>query len=146
MFIENLSNSGAAPTLEHLIRFSGQRQRLIAHNIANVSTPDFRPLDVSVGDFRKNLRDAVERRRAATGGERGALQWDESAELRRDGAGELRIEAGTPSGGVLFHDRNNRDLERLMQDSTENVAVFRLATDLLKKHTDLIRSAISQRP
>ena len=146
MLISDLANSGSNPALEHLIRFAGQRQRLIASNIANISTPNYRMRDVSVSDFQANLAAAIDQRREETGGERGELDWSETSELRKDGHGNLVLRAGTPSGNILFHDRNNRDLERLMQASAENVGVFRVATDLLKKNGDLLRAAITQRP
>jgi flagellar basal-body rod protein FlgB len=149
MLISDLFNAGAAPSLEHLIRFSGQRQRIIAHNIANISTPDFRPMDLSVADFQKNLKEAIDRRRTRTGGEQGRLDWQETEELQRNGdspSAGFRANPQTPMKGVLFHDRNNRDPERLMQSAAENVAAFRMATDLLRKHNETIRAAISQRP
>lgn len=145
MLISDLANSGSNPALENLIRFAGQRQRLIASNIANISTPDYRMRDVSVSAFQANLAEAVQKRRERTGGERGSLEWSENGELRRDEHGNLTLHPGTPAGNILFHDRNNRDLERLMQSSAENVGVFRVATDLLKKNADLMRAAITQR-
>jgi flagellar basal-body rod protein FlgB len=145
MLISDLANSGSNPALENLIRFAGQRQRLIASNIANISTPDYRMRDVSVSAFQANLAEAVQKRRERTGGERGSLEWSENGELRRDENGNLTLHPGTPVGNILFHDRNNRDLERLMQSSAENVGVFRVATDLLKKNADLMRAAITQR-
>jgi flagellar basal-body rod protein FlgB len=59
--------------------------------------------------------------------------------------GGLTLKPRTPSGNVLYHDRNNRDLERLMQDLSENVLAFRVASDLLRRENDLLRTAISQR-
>ena len=145
MFIGDVLNSGALPTLELALRFAGQRQVVINHNIANLDTPDFRPMDASPGDFRRVLGRAIDERRARTGGEHGALEWRKTAELSRDDDGELRITPGTPSSGVLFHDRNNRDLERLMQDNAENMGAFRIAADMLKNRHDALRAAIAER-
>lgn len=145
MFLNDIINADAMPALEMTTRFAAQRQRLIAHNIANVSTPDFVQKDVSVQGFRDTLAAAIDRRRASTGGLRGPLDWRQSDELRRADDGNLRLEPSTPSGNILFHDRNNRDVERLMQDQVENVAVFRLATELMRSHSELTRAAISLR-
>jgi flagellar basal-body rod protein FlgB len=145
MFIDDVLNSGSIPTLELALRFAGQRQALINHNIANLDTPDFRPLDASPAQFQQVLGKAIDARRARTGGEHGALEWGKTAELTRDGDGELRVMPGTPSSGVLFHDRNNRDLERLMQDNAENAAAFRVAGDMLKNRHDALRAAIAER-
>jgi hypothetical protein len=46
---------------------------------------------------------------------------------------------------VLFQDRNNRDLERLMQDVAENSAAFRVASDLYRQQAALVRGAMAER-
>lgn len=145
MFISDVLNSGSIPTLELAMRFAGQRQALINHNIANLDTPDFRPVDASPAQFQRMLAKAIDDRRARNGGQFGPLDWQPTDELTRDGDGELRLNPGTPSRGVLFHDRNNRDLERLMQDNAENVAAYRVAVDMLKSRHDALRSAIAER-
>ena len=145
MFLHDVINADAMPALEMATRFAAQRQRVTAHNIANLSTPDFIQQDVSLQGFRDTLAEAVDRRRRATGGHRGPLEWRETEELRRDARGDLALNPTTPSGNILFHDRNNRDLERLMQDQVENVVAFRTATELMRVHSELTRAAIAGR-
>lgn len=148
--LTDLTNSGAIPTLAAALRFAGERQKLIAHNIANVETPNFIQRNVSVADFRRTLAEAVENRRRQTGGESGPLAFGNSGSIQTapDGAVTLNADRSTDSsqGGILFHDKNNRDLERLMQDSVENAAFYRMNVDLLRTRFDLIKSAIAQRP
>jgi len=143
--IKDLSGAGAAPALEMMFRFAGQRQRLIAHNIANIDTPRFQQKDVSPKDFQELLGEAIDERRARTGGFRGELRMGRSDEIEFGPAQMMRFDPRTSSGNVLFHDRNNRDLERLMQDLVENAGVYRVASELLKKHTDRIGAAIGER-
>jgi flagellar basal-body rod protein FlgB len=138
-----LSSSGATSALEAMVRFSAQRQRLLAHNIANISTPGFQQMDVSIADFQANLKQAIEKRRDRGG--QGPFELQETTELTPNADGSFRLNPHTPSGGVMFHDRNNRSLEQLMQGLAENTTVFRVATDLLRNHNDLLKSAISQR-
>lgn len=147
-----LTNSGDIPVLTRVLQFTAQRQRLLASNIANLTTPDYIPLDVSTSAFQGVLREAVERRRAAGGSvAAGATQLDgglplrETAELKLDPAGQLVLRPTTPSGNILFQDRNNRDLERSMQALVENATAFRVASDLLRNRMDTIRAAISER-
>lgn len=148
--LSDLTNSGAIPTLSAALRFSSERQKLIAHNIANVSTPNFIQRNVSVSDFRRALSEAVENRRRQSGGESGELGFGNSGsiQVQPDGSVQLRPDqtAASSEGGILFHDKNNRDLERLMQDSVENAAFYRMNVDLLRTRFDLIKSAIAQRP
>lgn len=145
MLISDLANSDAIPSLELTMKFAGARQRLIAHNIANLSTPDFQPLDVDPAKFAAKLRSAVERRRQATGSQRGALRMESSDEIGMDGSGRLRLNPKTPSGNILFHDRNNRDVEKLMQSNAENVGVYRVSAELLRSRYEVLRSAIAER-
>lgn len=154
MSIRDLTNAGAIPALEAAVRFSAQRQALIAHNIANFSTPDFIPLDVSVKDFQQNLREAVEARRRGEGVGGGAsmgplpLASTEEVTVERNCEGEptaLRLLPRTPGPGILFRDRNNRDMERTLQDLVENATMFRVASDLLRNRYDMLRVAISER-
>lgn len=148
--LSDLTNSGAIPTLSAALRFASERQKLIAHNIANVSTPNFIQRNVSVADFQQALSEAVENRRRLSGGESGPLGFGNSGsiQVQADGSVQLRPENNSASseGGILFHDKNNRDLERLMQDSVENAAFYRMNVDLLRTRFDLIKSAIAQRP
>jgi flagellar basal-body rod protein FlgB len=142
--IEGLTNTGAMPTLEAVLRFAGERQRLIAHNIANLSTPDFQPRDVSVEGFQKALAGAIDRRRERTGGTHGALGFEGTREVRV-GRGRLELRPDQHAGGVLAHDRNARDLERTMQDMVENASVYRVAADLLRAQKERLHAAIGER-
>lgn len=146
MLISGLNTSEAVPALKMAISFAAQRQRILAHNIANISTPDFQPLDAPVAEFQRTLGEAIDRHRSGNpGASRAELDWRESRFLRRDRAGRMVVTPSEPSTNVLFHDRNNRDVERMMQDVSENVVAFRTATDLLKSRNDLMRSAIAGR-
>lgn len=144
MLIDQVLNSDALPSLERTVQFAARRQELIAHNIANLSTPNFQPKDVSVGGFQKSLGEAIDRRRQRFGGMRGPLEFKGNREVEVAGQG-LRLKPGQSTGNILFHDRNNRDLERTMQAMVENLTVFRAATDLMKSRLDLLNTAIRER-
>lgn len=142
--INQLDNAGALPALDKVMRFAGGRHRLIAHNIANLETPRFQPADVDPGAFQDQLAEAIEARRSRNGGA-GALPMESTREVELTPGGGLRLNAGTTSGNILFHDRNNRDLERTMQSLVENAAMFRLASDLYRNRAQLLQSAIAER-
>jgi flagellar basal-body rod protein FlgB len=144
VFIDDVVNSGAMPSLEATLRFAGQRQRLLAHNIANWTTPNFRPVDASPAGFQKALSKAIDSRRRATGGESGELRID-SPEVKQLPGGGLVLTPRTPSQGILAHDRNNTDLERLMSDHAENQMVFRVASELLRSRIQQLRDAMAER-
>lgn len=145
MFIDEVISSGAMPALELSMRFAGARNRVLAHNIANIDTPDFRPLDVSPTAFQAQLRQAVEERRERTGGAHGVLNLGSSREVSLSPSGALSVRPRTASSNILGHDRNNTDLERSVQDLVENVGVFRTSTDLLRSKYEMLRLAMSDR-
>jgi len=145
MFIRDVVESGAIPVLEASMRFAARRQDLLAHNIANIDTPEFIPLDASPPAFQAALGEAIADRRERTGGEFGEFKLAGDGELEWDGARRLRLRARTASGHILFHDRNNRDLEHLMKGLAETMGAFRVATDLLRDRYRQIKDAIAER-
>jgi flagellar basal-body rod protein FlgB len=143
--LSDVVNAGAVPALELSLRFAGMRQRQIAHNIANLSTPNFRQMDVSPRGFQAVLTRAVEERRREGGGAAGELHWQPTGEIRRGPGGDMQIMARTTGGSLLAHDRNDRDLERLMQDHAENAAFYRISAELLRTRYQQIREALAER-
>jgi flagellar basal-body rod protein FlgB len=140
--IEHVTDSGALPTLASTIRFAAQRQGLLAHNIANISTPNFQQRDVSPAVFQRVMGEALDRRRRGGGG----LAPRSTREIEFGGDGSVRLHPlQGHRQGVLAHDRNNRDLERLMQDLTENLGAYRVASELLRTVAGTLGVAISER-
>lgn len=145
MLIGDLASSGAMPAAEMLLKFAGQRQKIIAHNIANIETPGFQTKDVDPRAFQKMMSDAIDRRREKNGGAFGDLDWKESDEIRRVGRStDFVLNPTTSRGGILHHDRNDRDLERMMQDMVENATAYRVAADLLRSQRNQLQNAIAQ--
>ena len=142
--IEGVTNGDAIPVLERMFQFAGSRHRVIANNIANLDTPDFRPVDVSVEAFQAELGRAVDDRRERHGNPGGALELDDSRQVELED--DRMILHPEPIGdNILFHDRNDRDPERLMQSLVENFMSFRTAADLLQNRFALINTAIRER-
>jgi flagellar basal-body rod protein FlgB len=131
MFIERLLNQGNTPLLERMLEFTAQRHRLLAENIVNVDTPEYRQKDLSIGAFREMLSERVEARRSASPGE--ASFDDVSAELEN------------PTRGILFHDGNNRSMEQLMSDQASNALMHNMVVELLRKQYSAMEMALKER-
>lgn len=141
--IDGVTNTEGIDTLERMVQFAGQRHRLIVNNIANFDTPGFRPADVSVEDFRNQLGEAIDERRAS-GRPDGRLVLKDSPQVEFS-KHSLTLHP-TPTGeNILFHDGNDRDLDRTMQDLVENFLSFRLASELIRNRFDMLNTAISER-
>ncbi len=143
--IEGLFTSGSMPVLERVVQFTTVRHGLISHNIANVSTPNYRPSDVSLESFQQTLREAIDARRQQTGGPNGDLNVRDTRQLEfAENSTELRGDA--LNRNLLFHDRNNRSLEHLMKDLATNTITHNAALQMLGNQFDMLESAIRERP
>ena len=131
MFVDRLLNQGSAPLLEQVVHFAAQRHKLIAENIANVDTPDYRQKDLSVGRFHKLLRERAAERRSAPPGS-----------LGYDG---LNVDVENPVAGILFHDQNNRSMEHLASEQAKNGLLYTLAIELLNKQFSSMQAALRER-
>lgn len=142
--ISGLTNSGATPTLEKLMQFSARRHEVLANNIANLSTPGFRPEDVSVAGFQQQLGEAIDHQRLSPTARGGELRMKDTSEVQvRNGRLTL---APQPTGeNLLFHDGNDRNLERTMQDMVENFMAFRTAAQFMRREFDSLRTVIRER-
>jgi flagellar basal-body rod protein FlgB len=141
--IEGLSNADALPVLERLMQFAGERHRIIANNVANLSTPGFRPGDVSVAAFQEQLGDAIDRRRSSNASASAlSMKPTPQVEVIDD---DLVLRPQPIADNLLFHDGNDRDLERTMQGLVENFMVFRTAAQFLQSRFDLLNTAIRER-
>ena len=169
--LRNLTNSDGIPALERLMQFTGQRHRLIVNNIANLSTPGFRPVDVSPEDFQRQLGEAIDARGAGGAHRAGAIVDNglfdnastlseapeaaptmpgQSLALRSSREievtpGRLILHPEAVGDNILFHDGNDRSVERIMQDLVENFMTYRLAAQFLRSRLDQISTAIRER-
>jgi flagellar basal-body rod protein FlgB len=130
-FIERLLDQGPAPVIEQMLRFAAARHRLIAENVVNVDTPDYRQKDLSVEKFQAMLRERVDDRRDA-----GAANV---------GFDDVSADVETPERGILFHDGNNRSMEQLMADQAKNAMMHNLAVELLRKQFQSLELALKER-
>lgn len=142
--IDNLFNSGAMPTLERVVQFTQARHRVLANNISNLSTPYFKPTDLDPTAFQQSLSKAIERRRASAGVGTAPLEIQNTRQVTFHQNG---IETNTTptNDNILFHDQNNRDLERVMARVAENTLVHRTAIEFLRREYSIMQTAISGR-
>ena len=140
--VDGFLGNSALPALERSLQFMSARQRLLATNLANADTPGFRPIDVDPRAFQGALKEALEDGRLDG---QGRLAFDDSAPVAfGDDGVELKPEI--LADNIMFHDGNDRSLERLMQRLTENVYAFRAASQLMRNQFELINAAIRERP
>ena len=146
MSLQGLTDGGAIPALEAMARFSAARQRLIADNVANLDTPGYRPLDADPKAFQEQIGRAIDARRSnseAVGS--GPLTLQNRGPMRQLRDGEVVLDPAALNENLMFHDKNDRNLERIMQDVSENLLAFKAATQLMRNRFRMIEMAISER-
>lgn len=129
MFVDRLLNSGNAPILEQMVRFTEARHRLIAENQTNISTPNYRQKDLDTKKFQATLLDRVRNR------EKSGPQSPEDLAKRFE----------TPDRDILFHDRNNRSVEQIQSDMAQNGMMHNLMVELLRKQFSSIQDALREK-
>jgi flagellar basal-body rod protein FlgB len=132
MFIDRLLNQGPSPLLEQWLKFTDARERVLAEDVVNVSTPNYVQKDLSLGDFQKQLKET--------------LHASESASPGATDFNEISMDVQNPANGIMFHDRNNRSMEQLMTDQAKNALMHNLAVELLRRQYADLTMALTERP
>lgn len=142
--IDRVTTSGAMPALERMLQFTSMRHGVLADNIANLSTPYFKPRDLSPEGFQKALGEALDRRRKRPNPVAGSLDIRDTRQLsfRHD---RMDVKPRALNEGILFHDENNRDLDRTMQNLVENTMAHNTAIELMRSELALLETAIRER-
>jgi flagellar basal-body rod protein FlgB len=140
MFIDRMMNQGAAPVIEEVLKFTSARQRLLAEDVANISTPNYVQKDMSPAQFQKLLREKIA---AADGAGEGAERGESP---RGESFGDISVDVENPKSGILFHDGNNRSVEELMSSGMKNGLTHNLMIELLKRQFTTMELALSAKP
>lgn len=131
MFIERLINQGNQPLAERVLKFTAARHKLLQENLANVSTPGYRNKDLDLPHFQSMLQDRVAERRESPPG---LTSFADIAPQEFD-----------PNAGLLFHDRNNRSMEKLTVDGMKNALMHNLVVELMRKQFSSLEAALKER-
>jgi flagellar basal-body rod protein FlgB len=142
MIFEGLLNRGALPVLQQVMSFTEARHEVLANNISNLDTVGYKMKDLPTDEFFRTLDDAVRRRDAAGAGAR--LEMRAGRHLRWDRNGRLQAKpAELKNSNILFHDENNRSVEKQMSAMAQNALLHNMTAELLRGKYGLLKAAIS---
>ena len=142
MFLSDVTSGGAFPMLEKVLSFTESRNRMLAENIANLTTPGYRTRQLDVSAFQAALREASDRRSPSDK----AFRIDATAEFRLDEAGFLNVTPSRePAENLLFQDGTNARIERQMAMLAENAMMNQFAAETLKGYFEGTAKAIRGR-
>ena len=123
--------------LEHALDLAARRQQLISGNIANANTPGFRTKDL---DFASALKAAL----GQPGGMAPARTHARHIGLTPRDVFSREPEVVEPEGLSERTDKNNVNSDREMANLAENSLQYSLATQLIGREFNLLRTAIKE--
>lgn len=142
VFLTEMTRGGAMPMLEKTLAFNEARQKVLATNIANITTPGYRAKQLDVAGFQAALRDASTRRQQNGG----PLQMESTSEFRQGKDGFLQVTPSEePVDNILFKDGANASIEQQMSRLAETAMTHQISTELLKGYFDGLQKAIRGR-
>ena len=146
--IDRLFDSSTIPLLAKMAAFAERRHEVLAGNIANVSTPDYRTRDLPVADFKAALAEAVASRRAETSSGRGL--WSFTAPQATSHTEQMFPEqlfraVESPPRTLTFQDGNNRNIEQEVMEITKNSLMQSVAIELMNVQMNRLQAVISER-
>ncbi len=122
--------------LQQMAVFGERRQQVLAENIANIDTPNYKTRDLDTEGFRTALREAVLASRSP-----GHASESRSSPFTPD----LFTARPTAPTSLTFQDGNNRSVEREVTELTKNLLMQNFAVELMSAQTQLLQAVISER-
>jgi len=142
-YFEGLVNRGATPALAATWSFTLARHKVIAENVANMSTPGYKAKRLDYGEFQRALGEAMEKR---GGDPNQPLLITGSKQCAQGRDGRLRTApTTTPARNALFHDGTNMSIEQEMSELASNAMLHEVTTTLLDGRFEGLKKAIRGR-
>ena len=136
MFLTDIVNRGTLPALEKLAAFTEKRQRVLAENIANIDTPNYKVKHLDPKGFQAALGEALDRRKQDPSQ---PFVMASHEQFRTNEQGALVVTPTVHPENILFHDGTNASIEKQMSALAENAMTHELSTELLRgKFTGLL--------
>ena len=137
-----LFDNTSMPILAQVLSFTEQRQRVLAHNVANFNTPGFRTTDLPVDEFTEALGEAI-RRRDEVRPRRFAMTSTDNIQVGPDG--RVTTSAVEARGLTNYYDRADRSMERLQNEMLKNAVWHEMAAKLYTQQSQMLKMAIRGR-
>ncbi|MGY8767292.1 MAG: flagellar basal body rod protein FlgB [Pirellulales bacterium] len=135
--MNSIFNANSLSVLEQVVSFSQKRHHILAGNIANLDTPDYKVKDLNLTKFQEKLQSAIQAKNEPneplSPGLSASRQGDPIREVTRN------------MEGMLFHDQSNVGMEQQVAAMTKNQMMHNLALKFMENQIRLLETAISER-
>jgi len=140
MFFDGIFGRDSMALLERVTAFTENRHKVLANNIANLETPNYRAKDLSEKDFQKVLDRAINEKTLK------GMRFESTGSIRVDENGRLQAQPiKNRHRDVLRHDRNNVSLDGEMVRMAKNAMKHQAALQLLRQKYLVLGKAIRGR-
>ena len=152
--LQSLFEGSTLGLLEKAAVFGERRQDVLAANIANIDTPNYKTRDLPVEAFQQALQAAVARLHGSSS--------PAGASAHRSGAGaslapvspaasidqlfpeDLFQATAAPRRSLAFQDANNRSIETEFMEMTKNNMMQNFAVELMHAQMNLLQAVIRE--
>ena len=143
-----LLNSTTVPLLEKVAVFGERRQGVLAGNIANIDTPDYRMRDLPVEAFERALHESVaaRNRQPPSLGADSLVATPPPPTFDQVFTPNLFRAVEAAPEHLTFQDANNRSIETEVMKLTKNLMRQQFAVELMAAQMTLLQAVISERP
>ena len=153
--LDQILNSKSLPLLEKMAAFAERRQEVLAGNIANIDTPDYKMRDLPVNDFQQALREAIQLKDSFSPAA-AQTSLGMPAMVSNNQALETQMESLFPRSlfqaqeaspqNLTFQDANNRSMESQVMQMTKNSLMQQFAVEVMMAQMNQLMTVISERP
>jgi flagellar basal-body rod protein FlgB len=134
--MNELFASTPIPVVEQWLNFAQSRHEILATNVANIDVPGYRTRDLSVDEFRSQLKEAVATRDAERSHGTPSL-----SQVSVDPFDKVR----SGMTDILRHDDGNVGIEQQVAEITKNQMQHNLALTILNGQFRLLQAAVTER-
>lgn len=127
-------NTTTIPALEQTLTFAQRRHELLAGNLANFDTPDYRTRDLDIGDFQNALAESIDASRQPAAHSVSPTTRDDIYSGPREATEQ-----------VVFHDGSDVSMEHQVTELAKNQHLHSLAITTMRSQFALLRAAIAER-
>ena len=156
--MDALFQSTTIPLLEQVAVFTERRQDVLAGNMANINTDDYRMRDLDVKKFQAVLKEAIQQRHQpprpqhgytvppfASPGFSPGMTPDTQPSIAELFTPELFEAVEAPPINLTFQDGNNRSIEAEVMEMTKNAMLQSYAIEFINAQMALLQHVISER-
>ncbi len=136
----SMFESSTIPMLEQVVGFSQARHSVLAGNIANLNTPGYKTRDLSVDNFRSELKSALEAQKQP----RQELSPGIMAGVASDSMDPM-AEVKETMKSILYHDESDVGIEQQVVELGNNQFMHNMAISVMTSQFRLLETAISER-